>query len=330
MTWRSHRPGEHGRPHHRPRRRRGRPDHLLRRHRLRRPAQDRPTTASPSSTSSTRKRPSPSATSRVAPSDPNIVWVGTGETNPRNSVSYGDGVYKTTDGGKTWKNMGLKKSFQIGKIVIHPKNPNIVYVGALGRLYGPNEERGLFKTDRRRQDLEEGPVRRRQDRRHRHAHGPDRPEHAARRHVGAEARRVRQLLRHRRPTGRPGRVRPDRHATAPAAGSSRPPTAARPGRSSPARRRDRAADREDRPHRPRLLAQDQGPRLRHHRHREGRHGPAAADRRTWASSSEDEQGRRRQASPTVTDGEPRRRRPGSRPATSSPRSTARRSPTTTR
>jgi photosystem II stability/assembly factor-like uncharacterized protein len=82
----------------------------------------------------------------VAPSDSNIVWVGTGEANPRNSVSYGDGVHKSTDGGKTWKNMGLKKSFQIGRIKIHPKNPNIVYVGALGRLYGPNEERGLFKT----------------------------------------------------------------------------------------------------------------------------------------------------------------------------------------
>jgi photosystem II stability/assembly factor-like uncharacterized protein len=82
----------------------------------------------------------------VAPSDKNIVWVGTGEANPRNSVSYGDGVYKSVDGGKTWKNMGLKDSFQIGKIVIHPTNPDIVYVGALGRLYGPNPERGLFKT----------------------------------------------------------------------------------------------------------------------------------------------------------------------------------------
>jgi photosystem II stability/assembly factor-like uncharacterized protein len=82
----------------------------------------------------------------VAASNPNIVWVGTGENNPRNSVSYGDGVYKSTDGGKTWTNVGLKKSFQIGRIAIHPKNPDIVYVGALGRLYGRSEERGLFKT----------------------------------------------------------------------------------------------------------------------------------------------------------------------------------------
>src|ERR1051326_5008208 len=82
----------------------------------------------------------------VAPSDPNIVWVGTGEANPRNSVSYGDGVYKSTDGGRTWTNMGLKKTYQIGAIAIHPKNPNVVYVGALGRLYGPNPERGLYKT----------------------------------------------------------------------------------------------------------------------------------------------------------------------------------------
>jgi photosystem II stability/assembly factor-like uncharacterized protein len=82
----------------------------------------------------------------VAPSNKDIVWVGTGENNPRNSVSYGDGVYKSTDGGKTWQNMGLKKTFQIGRIVVHSKNPDIVYVGALGRLYGPSDERGVFKT----------------------------------------------------------------------------------------------------------------------------------------------------------------------------------------
>lgn len=82
----------------------------------------------------------------VAQSNPDIVYVGTGENNPRNSVSYGDGVYKSTDGGKTWQNVGLKKTFQIGRIKVHPTNPDIVYVGALGRLYGRNKERGLFKT----------------------------------------------------------------------------------------------------------------------------------------------------------------------------------------
>ncbi len=83
---------------------------------------------------------------QVAQSDPNIVWVGTGEANPRNSVSWGDGVYKSTDGGKTWTNMGLKKTFQTGRIAIHPTNPDIVYVGAMGRLWGPSEDRGLYKT----------------------------------------------------------------------------------------------------------------------------------------------------------------------------------------
>ncbi|MGL6077008.1 MAG: PDZ domain-containing protein [Fimbriiglobus sp.] len=82
----------------------------------------------------------------IAPSNPDIVWVGSGEANPRNSVQYGDGVYKSTDAGKTFTKMGLDKTYMIGKVLIHPKNPDIVYVGALGRLYGPNPERGLYKT----------------------------------------------------------------------------------------------------------------------------------------------------------------------------------------
>jgi photosystem II stability/assembly factor-like uncharacterized protein len=82
----------------------------------------------------------------VAASDPNVVWVGTGEANARNSVSWGDGVYRSTDAGKTWKNVGLKETSHIGRVVIHPKNPQVVYVAALGRLWGPSRQRGVYKT----------------------------------------------------------------------------------------------------------------------------------------------------------------------------------------
>ena len=81
-----------------------------------------------------------------AASDKQIVWVGTGEANPRNSVSYGNGVYQSTDGGETWEHKGLDKTFQISRVLIHPKDPNVVYVGAAGRLYGPSRERGVYKT----------------------------------------------------------------------------------------------------------------------------------------------------------------------------------------
>ena len=82
----------------------------------------------------------------LAPSNPDVVWVGTGESAVRNSVSFGDGVYKSTDGGKTWQHMGLKESEHISAIAIHPQNPDIVYVAALGHAFGPNEERGVFMT----------------------------------------------------------------------------------------------------------------------------------------------------------------------------------------
>ena len=82
----------------------------------------------------------------IAPSDPNIVWAGTGEPNNRQSSSWGDGVYKSVDGGEVWEHMGLRESHHIGRIVIHPRDPNIVFVAALGHLWGPNEERGLYRT----------------------------------------------------------------------------------------------------------------------------------------------------------------------------------------
>jgi photosystem II stability/assembly factor-like uncharacterized protein len=80
------------------------------------------------------------------PRNPSVVWVGTGENNSQRSVGYGDGVYRSGDGGKTWKNMGLKNSEHIGKIVIDPRNSDVVYVAAQGPLWAPGGDRGLFKT----------------------------------------------------------------------------------------------------------------------------------------------------------------------------------------
>ncbi len=82
----------------------------------------------------------------VAASNPDVVWVGTGEANARNSVAWGDGVYKSTDGGQSWQHAGLRDTQHVGRIVIHPTNPDIVYVAALGHVWGPNRERGLYKT----------------------------------------------------------------------------------------------------------------------------------------------------------------------------------------
>src|SRR5690348_205741 len=82
----------------------------------------------------------------IAPSDQNIVWVGTGEANNRQSSSFGNGIYKSVDAGKTFTKMGLEDSQTIARIVIDPKDPNIVYVAVLGHLFGPNKERGIYKT----------------------------------------------------------------------------------------------------------------------------------------------------------------------------------------
>jgi photosystem II stability/assembly factor-like uncharacterized protein len=83
----------------------------------------------------------------VAPSDTMQVWAGTGEPNSRNSISPGGGVYKSTDGGLTWTLMGLEKTETVGRIAVHPTNPNVVYVAALGAIWRANPERGLYKTE---------------------------------------------------------------------------------------------------------------------------------------------------------------------------------------
>jgi len=82
----------------------------------------------------------------IAPSDPSVVWVGTGEPNNRQSSSWGDGIYKSLDAGKTWKRMGLGATHHIARIVIHPKNPDVVYVAAQGHLWGANPDRGVYKS----------------------------------------------------------------------------------------------------------------------------------------------------------------------------------------
>ena len=82
----------------------------------------------------------------LAPSDPNVIWLGSGEGDPRNSVGYGNGVYRSLNGGKTWTHLGLDDSERIKRIVVDPRDPDTAYVCALGHAWGPNAERGVFKT----------------------------------------------------------------------------------------------------------------------------------------------------------------------------------------
>lgn len=81
------------------------------------------------------------------PNNPHVVWVGTGENNSQRSVGYGDGVYKSTDGGKSWKHMGLKNSEHIAKIIVHPENSNVIYAASQGPLWNAGGDRGLFKSE---------------------------------------------------------------------------------------------------------------------------------------------------------------------------------------
>ena len=99
----------------------------------------------------------------VAPSDPNVIYAGSGEANIRGNIEVGNGIYKSTDAGKTWKHV-WKQEGQIGTMIVHPTNPDIAFAAVLGHAFGPNPERGVYRTARRRQDLE---ARALQGRRHR-------------------------------------------------------------------------------------------------------------------------------------------------------------------
>jgi len=90
----------------------------------------------------------------VAPSDPNIIYVGMGECSIRGDLSHGDGVYKSTDGGITWRNVGLQDTLHIARVRVHPQNPDIVYVAALGHAFGPNPQQGVFRSNDGRENWE--------------------------------------------------------------------------------------------------------------------------------------------------------------------------------
>src|ERR1044071_269153 len=82
----------------------------------------------------------------IAPSNPSLIYVGTGEADMRDSIAFGNGVYKSLDAGKTWQHLGLEKTKQIGRIIVDPKNPNTVFLAALGNVYAPNPDRGVYRS----------------------------------------------------------------------------------------------------------------------------------------------------------------------------------------
>ena len=82
----------------------------------------------------------------LAPADPNVIWAGTGETFIRSNVSIGNGIYRSTDGGDNWLHRGLEESGRIGRVVVHPLNPDVAYAAAMGHGYGPQDERGVYRT----------------------------------------------------------------------------------------------------------------------------------------------------------------------------------------
>ena len=128
----------------------------------------------------------------IDPKDSNVVWLGTGENKSQRSAHFGDGVYKSTDAGKTWKRVGLETSEHIGKILIDPRNSNVVYVASQGPLFSAGGERGLYKTTDGGDDVDRGP--------------DDQPRHRHQRHrVRSEEPRCDLRLRVSAPAGR----RPD-------------------------------------------------------------------------------------------------------------------------
>src|SRR5215468_2593985 len=124
------------------------------------------------------------------PNDPSVVWVGAGESNSQRSVSYGDGIYRSDDGGKNWKNLGLKKSEHIGRVVIDPRDSKVVYVAAAGPLWGGGRRSRSVQDDRRRKELEGSADHQREHWRERRRHGPVQSRHSLCVGISAASARV--------------------------------------------------------------------------------------------------------------------------------------------
>ena len=126
----------------------------------------------------------------IAHTDPNMVWVGTGETFIRGNISIGNGVYKSTDAGKTWSHMGLDQTGRIARIVIDPNNPDIVFVAAMGHCYRPQTGAGRLPNGRCREDLATRALRRREHRSRRVGHGSEQPTYPLCGHVAIDHPRL--------------------------------------------------------------------------------------------------------------------------------------------
>ena len=157
---------------------------VLRVGRQRRHLQDRRTAARPGRRCSTSRTCCRSARSRSRRRIPNIIYVGTGEENPRNNASFGDGVYRSNDGGETWTHVGLEDSDRIARIRIDSRNPDVAYACAMGHEWGPSEERGVYKTTDGGKNVDAPAVHQRADRLLRHRRRSRQLRHRLRRACG--------------------------------------------------------------------------------------------------------------------------------------------------
>ena len=229
----------------------------------------------------------------VAPSDPNVLYVGMGESCIRGNVSHGDGVYRSTDAGKTWTHVGLRDTMQIGRIRVHPLDPDLVYVAALGHTWGPHAERGVFRSKDGGKTWSKSLFRGRSDRRRRPRHRPDESARPLRGRSG-------------RPSGRRGASR----AAVPGAALHKTTDGGDTWKKLDGKGLPKGALRPDRRER---LPRPVGARLRGDRGRGGRCLPLGRRGTTWERTNDDRKLRQRAWYYTHVDADPKERRHRLRP-----------------